>query len=156
MTRRIVTLAVVVVITTATPAEAAPARQTVAGATVAAPGTRTGESPAEARPAGARAVAEPADVTAGANCDAGSFCAWSGADYTGKAVRLNLETATPNQCVTLPDKLVAKSLANLMTRDVAVYEAATCSTEAEFTTYPKGGTYVPDAPFVVRAIQVWE
>jgi hypothetical protein len=58
--------------------------------------------------------------------------------------------------VPLPDKVVAKSLVNLMTRDVSVYEGATCSTEAEFTTYPKGGTNVPNAPFVVRAIQVWE
>jgi hypothetical protein len=89
-------------------------------------------------------------------CDAGSFCAWSGENYTGKITRLSLETTLTNQCVALPDKLVAKSFVNRMTKDVSAYEGATCSTEAEFTTYPKGGTYVPDAPFVVRAIQVWE
>ena len=105
-------------------------------------------------PAVAQALDDSAEASA-AKCDAGSFCAWGGAEYTGKIARLNLETANPNQCVPLPDKLVAKSLANLMTRDVSVYEGATCSTEAEFTTYPKGGTYVPNAPFVVRAIQVW-
>ena len=97
-----------------------------------------------------------ADPAADAKCDAGSFCAWSGANYSGKVARLSLETTRTNNCVALPDKLVAKSLANLMTRDVTAYEGATCSTEAEFTTYPKGGTFVPNAPFVVRAIQVWE
>jgi lauroyl/myristoyl acyltransferase len=104
----------------------------------------------------AMATAAPVRAVSDARCAAGSFCAWSGANYAGKVARLNLETATPNRCVALPDKLVAKSLANLMTRDVGVYEVATCSTEAEFTTYPKGGTFVPNAPFVVRAIQVWE
>jgi hypothetical protein len=101
-------------------------------------------------------TATPAGAAAAPRCDAGSFCAWSGTDYSGKVARLSLETAGPNRCVPLPDKVVAKSLVNLMTRDVSVYEGATCSTEAEFTTYPKGGTYVPNAPFVVRAIQVWE
>ena len=102
-----------------------------------------------ATPAGAVSEASSA-------CDAGSFCAWAGENYAGKVARLSLETVTATStCIPLPDKLVAKSLANLMTRDVSVYEGATCSTEAEFTTYPKGGTYVPNAPFVVRAIQVW-
>jgi Peptidase inhibitor family I36 len=98
------------------------------------------------------AVAAPTE----SQCDAGEFCAWSGPDYTGKSVRLNLETANPNECVPLPDKLVAKSFVNRLTRDVSVYQGANCSTEAEFTTYPKGGTYVPSAPFVVRAIQIWD
>ncbi|HEY0498528.1 MAG TPA: peptidase inhibitor family I36 protein [Kutzneria sp.] len=93
----------------------------------------------------------------GSTCDAGSFCAWGGENYSGKVARLSLETVTATStCVPLPAKLVARSLANLMTKDVSVYESATCATEAEFTTYPKGGTYVPRAPFVVRAIEVWE
>src|SRR5882757_5305569 len=131
---RAVVLAAVVVITTATPAAA-------------------GQSAGGTDPTASTAPADSG--SSAAKCDAGSFCAWSGPNYTGKIARLNLETANPNECVTLPDNLVAKSLANLMTRDVSVYEGATCSTEAEFTTYPKGGTYVPNAPFVVRAIQVW-
>ncbi|AHI00178.1 hypothetical protein GCM10010174_82860 [Kutzneria viridogrisea] len=103
------------------------------------------------------AAAPAAAATAeDAKCDAGEFCAWSGPNYTGKSVRLNLETANPNECVPLPEKLVARSLVNRLTRDVSVYQGAKCSTEAEFTTYPKGGTYVPDAPFVVRAIQIWD
>ncbi|GAA3432050.1 peptidase inhibitor family I36 protein [Kutzneria kofuensis] len=101
-------------------------------------------------------TAPPVWATSDGTCDAGSFCAWSGGNYSGKVARLSLETTLTNRCVTLPDKLVAKSFANEMTKDVTAYEGATCSTEAEFTTYPKGGTYVPNAPFVVRAIQVWE
>ncbi|MEV8440255.1 peptidase inhibitor family I36 protein [Actinosynnema sp. NPDC051121] len=89
-------------------------------------------------------------------CDRGEFCVWSGVDYTGGAHRLDLESANPRECIPLPDGFVARSFANRLNRDVSVYQGATCSTEAEFTTYPGKGTYVPDAPFVVRAIQVWE
>jgi hypothetical protein len=94
-----------------------------------------------------------ADVTA--KCDQGEFCAWEKENYAGTALRHNLETANPGECVPL-DGLVARSIVNRMTKDVTVYQGETCSTEAEFTTYPKGGTYVPYAPFVVRAIQIWE
>ncbi|MEV0675727.1 peptidase inhibitor family I36 protein [Actinosynnema sp. NPDC050436] len=88
-------------------------------------------------------------------CDRGEFCAWSGTNYTGALQRLDLETANPNECIPLKDDLVARSFVNNLTRDASVFQGATCSTEAEFTTYPGKGTYVPDAPFVVRAIQVW-
>jgi len=135
MTVKAMIVAAAVVITTA-------AQQPLAEAALFPPAPRVGSEP----------EAGPTD----AKCDAGSFCAWSGANFTGKAARLNLETANPNQCVPLPDGLVAKSVVNAMTKDVSVYEGAHCSTEAEFTTYPKGGVYVPNAPFVVRAIQVWE
>ncbi|GGP73395.1 peptidase inhibitor family I36 protein [Saccharothrix coeruleofusca] len=89
-------------------------------------------------------------------CDRGEFCAWAGVDYTGAAHRLDLETANPRECIPLPDGFVARSFANRLSRDTSVYQGANCSTEADFTTYPGGGTFVPDAPFVVRAIQVWE
>ncbi|MEO6086161.1 MAG: peptidase inhibitor family I36 protein [Umezawaea sp.] len=89
-------------------------------------------------------------------CDRGEFCLWGGAEYTGPAKRLDLESANPGECIPLPGGLVARSFANRLTRDASVYQSETCSTEAEFTTYPGKGTYVPDAPFVVRAIQVWE
>lgn len=145
MTVRTLLVVATVLITTATPAGAAPGpRPAVAGV----PAAR------ELLPTARTAAAEAGPTDA--KCDAGSFCAWGGANFTGKAVRLNLETAGPNQCVPLPDNLVAKSLVNAMTKDVSVYEGVHCSTEAEFTTYPKGGVYVPNAPFVVRAIQVWE
>jgi hypothetical protein len=94
-----------------------------------------------------------ADV--GPKCDQGEFCAWAKENYTGAARRHSLETANPGGCVVL-EGLVAHSLANRLSKDVTVYQGETCSTEAEFTTYPKGGTFVPSAPFVVRAIQIWE
>jgi hypothetical protein len=87
-------------------------------------------------------------------CDPGEFCAWAKDNYTGKAERLTLETANPGECIPL-NGLVAHSLANRLSKEVTVYQGETCSTEADFTTYPGGGTYVPSAPFVVRAIQVW-
>ena len=98
------------------------------------------------------AVARQAEPT----CDRGEFCVWSGVQYTGDAHRLDLESANPRECIPLPDGFVARSFVNNLTRDTSVYQRETCSTEAEFTTYPGKGTYVPDAPFVVRAIQVWE
>lgn len=88
-------------------------------------------------------------------CDRGEFCAWPSTNYTGRPARLDLETANPGECIPLPDGLVARSFVNNLTRDATVYQGANCSTEAEFTTYPGKGTYVPDAPFVVRAIEVW-
>ncbi|MGM1059904.1 peptidase inhibitor family I36 protein [Saccharothrix sp. Mg75] len=98
------------------------------------------------------AAAAPASPT----CDRGEFCAWSAKDYTGTAHRLDLETANPRECIPLPDGFTARSFANLLNRDTSVFQSATCSTESDFTTYPGRGTYVPDAPFVVRAVQVWE
>ncbi|SMD23663.1 hypothetical protein SAMN05661093_08152 [Kibdelosporangium aridum] len=103
----------------------------------------------------ALSVVPAAAAEAVPKCDRGEFCAWAKENYAGTAVRHNLETANPGECVPLGG-LVAKSIANRLTKDVTVYQGETCSTEAEFTTYPKGGTFVPDAPFVVRAIQIWE
>lgn len=88
------------------------------------------------------------------SCDKGEFCVWPGANYTGQAKRLDLEMANPSECIQLG--MVGRSFANRLSRDVTVYQGETCSTEAEFTTYPKHGTYVPDGYFVIRAITVWE
>jgi peptidase inhibitor family I36 len=95
-----------------------------------------------------------ASADTGPKCDPGEFCAWAKDSYTGKAQRFSLETANPGSCIPL-EGLVAHSLANRLSKEVTVYQGETCSTEADFTTYPGGGTYVPSAPFVVRAIQVW-
>jgi hypothetical protein len=104
---------------------------------------------------GSSAVAT-AQEGAGPWCDAGEFCAWEKEYYHGTAARFTLETANPGECVPLGNGLVARSFANRLTRDVTVYQGETCSTEADFLTYPRGGTFVPVAPFVVRAIQVWQ
>jgi hypothetical protein len=88
-------------------------------------------------------------------CDPGEFCAWAKENYAGKALRLDLQTANPGDCIPL-DGLTARSFINLMRNEVTVYQGESCSTEADFTTYPGRGSFVPVAPFVVRAIQVWE
>ncbi|MCG8923099.1 peptidase inhibitor family I36 protein [Lentzea sp. CC55] len=87
------------------------------------------------------------------SCDKGEFCVWAGPDYTGAVQRLDLETANPGECITL--EIVGKSFVNRLSRDATVYQRENCSTEAEFTTYPRHGTYVPDAYFVVRGLEVW-
>ncbi|GAA3848645.1 peptidase inhibitor family I36 protein [Saccharothrix violaceirubra] len=87
-------------------------------------------------------------------CERGEFCAWAAPAYRGTPDRFDLETANPGECVPLPHD--ARSFANRLSREVTVHQSATCSTEADFTTYPGHGTYVPEAPFVVRALQVWE
>lgn len=96
-----------------------------------------------------------ATANAAANCDPGEFCAWAEENYAGKVQRLDLESANPGECIPL-NGLVARSLVNLLRNEVTVYQGETCSTEADFTTYPGRGCFVPAAPFVVRAIQVWQ
>ncbi|MDX8031872.1 peptidase inhibitor family I36 protein [Lentzea sp. BCCO 10_0856] len=86
-------------------------------------------------------------------CDKGEFCVWTGPDYTGTVQRLDLESANPDECI--PLTVVGRSFANRLSRDISAYQRENCSTEAEFTTYPKHGTYVPDAYFVIRGVQVW-
>jgi len=86
-------------------------------------------------------------------CDKGEFCVWAGPEYTGAVQRLDLESANPGECI--PLTLTGRSFANRLSRDASVYQRENCSTEAEFTTYPKHGTYVPDAYFVIRAVEVW-
>lgn len=87
------------------------------------------------------------------SCDKGEFCVWAGPDYTGAVQRLDLESANPDECI--PLTVVGRSFVNRLSRDASVYQRENCSTEAEFTTYPKHGTYVPDAYFVIRALEVW-
>ena len=104
--------------------------------------------------AGAVASSGIAVAQSDKTCDKGEFCVWAGPDYTGAVQRLDLETANPGECI--PLTLTGRSFANRLSRDASVYQRENCSTEAEFTTYPGKGTYVPEAPFVVRAVQVWE
>ncbi|WP_210717982.1 peptidase inhibitor family I36 protein [Amycolatopsis acididurans] len=90
------------------------------------------------------------------SCQQGEFCAWPGEFYSDYIQRLDLRTANPEECIVLPNGIEARSLANRMTRDVTVYQDNECSTEGDFTTYPGNGTFVPHAPFVVRAVQIWD
>ena len=91
-----------------------------------------------------------------ASCDQGEFCFWSAQRYGGTMRTVDLRTANPDECVSLPEGFTAKAFANrLSDRYVTVYQDRHCSTHGDFSTYPGGGTYVPRAPYVVRAIQIW-
>ena len=116
----------------------------------------------------ARALAVAAMVVAGlvagtgmagaerVRCERGEFCVWHAESFRAFGYRISLERVNPGECVGLPAGFDGRSFANRMSRPVTVYQGRTCSTEAEFDTYPGGGTYVPQAPFVVRAVRIWE
>jgi hypothetical protein len=89
-------------------------------------------------------------------CRKGEFCLWPSDGYGGGIQRFDLRSANTGECLPLPEGFDGSSFANLMTRDVTVYQSEECSTEGDFVTYPGGGTFVPDAPFLVRGIQIWE
>ena len=101
-------------------------------------------------------VAQAASTQPDPPCRKGEFCVWSANGYGGNAQRFDLRTANPEECIPLPAGFEGSSFANLLSRDVTVYQSGECSTEGDFVTYPGGGTYVPDAPFLVRGIQIWE
>lgn len=104
----------------------------------------------------ASGVPASADVPASPECDRGEFCLWDGSAFEGAVRRLDLTTINPGTCSPLPEGFDGRSFVNLGDRDVTVYQGRDCSTEGDFTTYPGGGVYVPEARFVVRGIQVWE
>lgn len=91
-----------------------------------------------------------------ARCDQGEFCTWQRVYYRGTIHRVDLRTANPGECIPLTSATDGRSFANRTSRDITVYQGRDCSTEGYFTTYPGRGTFVPDAPFVVRALQIWE
>ncbi len=103
--------------------------------------------------AGHPATAAP-DTPEHAPCEAGVFCAWSEYEYAGKTHSADLRTTNMEECVPLDGELRARSFVNRMNRPVTVYQDARCSTTGDFSTYPEG-SFVPRAPFLVRAIKVW-
>lgn len=93
----------------------------------------------------------------GFSCDRGEFCAWSDGFYRGDIQRFDLRTANPGDCIALPAGFAGHSFANRIDhRYVSVYQDRNCGTEGDFSTYPGGGTFVPTAPYIVRAIQIWD
>lgn len=91
----------------------------------------------------------------GMDCEQGEFCTWSSEFHIGEITRHDLRTTNPEECVPLPDAVDAKSFGNRTDRYVTAYQDRGCATEGDFSTYPGDGTFVPQAPFVVRAIQIW-
>ncbi|MGH3437623.1 MAG: peptidase inhibitor family I36 protein [Sciscionella sp.] len=102
--------------------------------------------------ASAHAAAVPPE---GASCQAGQFCYWPEAQFPGEPRVLDVDQTRENVCIPLPHNAEARSFVNRMHREITLYEGAHCSTEGDFRTYPGDGTYVPDAPYVVRAAEVW-
>lgn len=89
-------------------------------------------------------------------CQKGEFCTWSEEFYTGPHTRFDLRNVNPEECVPLPEGVEGHSFGNRIDRHVTVYQDRHCATEADFSTFPGPGTFVPRAPYVVRAIQIWE
>jgi hypothetical protein len=89
-------------------------------------------------------------------CERGEFCLWPTEGYKGDILRVALENTNPGECAPLPEGFDARSFANRTKRPITVYQGRDCSTEAEFDTYPGGGTFVPEAPYVVRGVQIWD
>lgn len=98
------------------------------------------------------AVAQPGPQP----CERGEFCLWPAEAYQGEILRIALENTNPGECVPLPEGFDVRSFANRSKRPVTVYQGRDCATEGEFDTYPGGGTFVPEAPYVVRGVQIWE
>lgn len=103
--------------------------------------------------AGAGAGGIPARAAA---CERGEFCVWPGEDYTGTVTSVALDDANPGECVPLPAGADGRAFANRTARPVTVYQGRDCGTEGEFDTYPGLGTFVPEAPYVVRGVEIWE
>ena len=89
-------------------------------------------------------------------CERGEFCVWPSEEYGGAIIRVALENSNPGECVPLPEGTDGRSFANRTKRQVTVYQGRECNTEGEFDTYPGGGTYVPQAPYLVRGVQIWD
>ncbi|KOG25685.1 hypothetical protein ADK34_17185 [Streptomyces viridochromogenes] len=103
----------------------------------------------------ASAASAPAGTLLGA-CGPGRLCLWSKPDFKGKARTHELATTDIDSCVALPPGTSAQSLANRTGRPVTTYQSAECAEAGEFETYPGRGTWVPQAPYEVRAFKIWE
>ena len=101
-------------------------------------------------------IAQAAPAQPDPICKTGEFCLWSDTNYGGDAQRFDLRDSNPEECIPLPEGFDGASFVNLMSRDITVYQSEECTTEGDFITYPGGGTYVPRAPFMVRAFKIWE
>jgi hypothetical protein len=89
-------------------------------------------------------------------CDAGQLCLWAKEDFRGAKRTHELADVDVDSCVPLPAGTTAAALANRTGRPVTTYQSAECAETGEFETYPGGGTWVPQSPYQVRALKVWE
>lgn len=89
-------------------------------------------------------------------CQKGEFCVWADESFTGTVHKFDLRTSNPEECIPLPAGFDGHSFVNRLSRDVTIYQSEECTTEGDFITYPGGGTYVPQGPFVIRALKIWD
>ncbi|MET8973155.1 peptidase inhibitor family I36 protein [Streptomyces hydrogenans] len=122
------------------PATAAPAAPTTAAAAPTTPTTAT-------------AAAAPTALGA---CGPGRLCLWPKPDFKGRPWTYELATTDLDSCVALPAGGSAQSLAVRTGRPVTTYQSAECAETGEFETYPGRGTWIPQAPYEVRAFKLWE
>ncbi|MFD4377616.1 peptidase inhibitor family I36 protein [Streptomyces sp. NPDC058486] len=102
------------------------------------------------------AQAAPAAGTALGACGPGRLCLWPKPDFKGKPWTYELATTDLDSCVALPAGASAQSLAVRTGRPVTTYQSAECAETGEFETYPGRGTWVPQTPYEVRALKLWE
>lgn len=118
--------------------------------------------PATAAPAAPAAPTAPAVLTAPAAwaalgaCGPGRLCLWPKPDFKGRPWTYELATTDLDSCVALPVGGSAQSLAVRTGRPVTTYQSAECAETGEFETYPGRGTWIPQAPYEVRAFKLWE
>ncbi|OPF76815.1 hypothetical protein VT50_0222730 [Streptomyces antioxidans] len=89
------------------------------------------------------------------NCATGQLCLWRSGGFTGARQTRELADVDIESCVPLASGATAASLANRTGRPVTAYQSGECAETAEFHTYPSG-TWVPEAPYQVRAFKIWE
>lgn len=89
-------------------------------------------------------------------CTSGRFCYWPEPDFPGKPRVLNLSGEAGGVCIPFAFDDEARAFVNNSHYHVTLYQDGHCGTNGEFRTYPGGGTYVPESPYVVRAIEVWK
>ncbi|QHC21269.1 peptidase inhibitor family I36 protein [Streptomyces sp. GS7] len=110
-------------------------------------------APAAYAAGAARTAGHPA--TSG-DCSAGQLCLWPKADFGGRRQTYELSDTEIESCVSLPKGVTAAAFANRTGRPVTTYQSAECAETGEFDTYPGGGSWVPKAPYQVRAFKLWE
>jgi hypothetical protein len=98
--------------------------------------------------AGAAPPAEPA-------CAQGSFWAWGEAEYRAPVSAHAARHVARERCLQLPADREVHSFANRTGHPVTVYQDPDCDTHAEFSTQ-SNGSQTPRAPYVVRAITIWD
>ncbi|MDT3399592.1 peptidase inhibitor family I36 protein [Streptomyces sp. B1866] len=87
-------------------------------------------------------------------CATGQLCLWHGSAFSGAREVRELADTDIEECVRLSTGTAA-SLANRTRKPVTTYQSAECAETGDFATYPSG-TWVPESPYQVRAVKIWE